>query len=70
MMPILRCVWRLGTSVISAGICRNIGWSRAPGASCAMGYVAGARNVLTFVRGTSPGPPARAYVERFREYWP
>ena len=36
----------------------------------AMGYVAGARNMLKFARGASPGPQARAYVERLREYWP
>jgi hypothetical protein len=36
----------------------------------AMGYVAGARNMLKFARGASPGPQARAYVDRLREYWP
>ena len=36
----------------------------------ALGYVAGARNMLKFARGASPGPQAGAYVERLREYWP
>lgn len=35
----------------------------------AMGYNAGARNMLRFANGTSPGPQAQAYLDRLREHW-
>ena len=35
----------------------------------AMGYNAGARNMLRFANGRQPGPSARAYVDRLREHW-
>jgi hypothetical protein len=35
----------------------------------AMGYNAGARNMVRFAQGTGPGPQARAYVDRLREHW-
>ncbi|HET9138513.1 transglycosylase SLT domain-containing protein [Actinophytocola sp.] len=35
----------------------------------AMGYNAGARNMLRFARGRQPGPQARAYLDRLREHW-
>jgi soluble lytic murein transglycosylase-like protein len=35
----------------------------------AMGYNAGARNMLRFAAGRQPGPRARAYVDRLREHW-
>jgi hypothetical protein len=35
----------------------------------AMGYNAGARNMLRFANGRQPGPRARAYVDRLREHW-
>jgi hypothetical protein len=35
----------------------------------AMGYNAGARNMLRFAEGRLPGPRARAYVDRLREHW-
>jgi hypothetical protein len=35
----------------------------------AMGYNAGARNMLRFAGGRQPGPRARAYADRLREHW-
>ncbi|MFL6122199.1 transglycosylase SLT domain-containing protein [Actinophytocola sp.] len=35
----------------------------------AMGYNAGARNMLRFARGTRPGAQAQAYLDRLREHW-
>ncbi|MBB4911751.1 transglycosylase SLT domain-containing protein [Actinophytocola algeriensis] len=35
----------------------------------AMGYNAGARNMLRFAGGRQPGPRARAYVDRLHEHW-
>ncbi|MFL6143194.1 MAG: transglycosylase SLT domain-containing protein [Labedaea sp.] len=35
----------------------------------AMGYNAGARNMLRFATGRQPGPRARAYLDRLREHW-
>jgi hypothetical protein len=35
----------------------------------ALGYNAGARNMLRFASGTRPGPQAQAYLDRLREHW-
>lgn len=35
----------------------------------ALGYNAGARNMLRFAGGRQPGPRARGYVDRLREHW-
>lgn len=35
----------------------------------AMGYNAGARNMLRFAEGRQPGPRARAYVDRLHDHW-
>lgn len=35
----------------------------------AMGYNTGPRNMTRFARGRRPGPQARAYLDRVRDYW-
>ncbi|MGB3438686.1 MAG: lytic transglycosylase domain-containing protein [Actinophytocola sp.] len=66
-LAIQAAAWHLHD--LRARLPQHVGGSFTIDELLAMGYNAGARNMLRFANGRQPGPRARAYVDRLRAQW-